>query len=143
MMAECLLFSAPMQALAAAPGGPGALLLALLDLVEGRGGDDITVPRRAAVAYLIGCGEAPHCAAALEGWIAPLLSAKAPLDPRDPQVEPRLLERLSRRLRRADGRWIGGEAARRALEARRKQARQTALRGLGLESAADAFGRRR
>ena len=117
----------------------------LIDLIGRRPAEQGAqeAPAHAALSYLIGLDSAPHCAAALEGWIAILLASKEPLDPADPQREGRLLELLGRRLRRVDGRWIGGEAARRALENRRRQFREGSLRKMGLESTADALGRRR
>ena len=145
MLGECLLFPGPLRGLFPDEPAGAALIQRLIDLTEARAldGGDGCAPEVAALRYLIGRGAAPHCAAALEGWIAPLLSAKEPLDAAEPAHEGRLLELLGRRLRRADGRWIGGEAARRALESRRRQAREAALRGMGLESTADAQGRRR
>lgn len=145
MMAECLLFPDALQALFAPRLGAGAPLERLIDLVERRPAEEGAqeAPLHAALAYLIGLDSAPHCAAALEGWIAILLASKEPLDPADPQREGRLLELLGRRLRRVDGRWIGGEAARRALENRRRRLREASLRKIGLESTADALGRRR
>ena len=149
MMAECLLFPDAMKSLFRDKPGAPPLIRRLIDLAEGRGvsgpGDPIDeeTPSYAAIAYLIGQGAAPHCAAALQGWIVPILSAKEPLDPSDPAGESRLLELIGRRLRRPDGQWIGGEAARRALENRRRRSRESALRDLGMVSAADSLNRRR
>ena len=143
MLAECCLFQESLEIFFPQISERIGMIQALADLVEGRDAAPAirTSPRLASLAKLIGLGSAPHCQAALASWLAPLVRSREPLDRNRPGKEVSLTEQLSRRLRRSDGQWIGGEAVGKAVELRRTRTREQTLRGLGMDSAADALGR--
>ena len=143
MVAECLLFGQSHAVLFRQTPNRMARIQRLADLVEGRDSAPAVrgCPSLVALAELIQQSRAPHCASVLETWLPPLIGSREPLDHTNPSKEVRLIELLSRRLQRSDGRWIGGEGVGKAFEMRRTRAREETLRGLGMDSAADALGR--
>lgn len=143
MAAECFFFAESLEIAFPGLADRISLIQALADMVEGRDTAPAVrrSPRLAALAKMISYGSAPHCQGALRSWLAPMIRGREPLDRNRPANELRLIEQLSRRLRRADGAWIGGEAVAKAVELRRARTREKTLRGLGMDSAADALGR--
>lgn len=143
MLAECLLSGESLTILFPQIVDHISLILALADLVEGRDTAPAIrrAPKLAALAKMIGLGSAPHCQSVLEAWMVPIIRGREPLDRNNPAKEVQLIDQLGRRIRRSDGSWIGGEAVAKAVELRKARTREKTLRGLGMDTAADALGR--
>lgn len=95
--------------------------------------------RLQAIGILLAAGQAPSCEQVLLERLRRELAGQAPLDRHNPHNEARCLQLLSRSLRCSNGDWLGGPAMQAALATRKRRLRDSGLRDLGLESAADAL----
>lgn len=115
-------------------------LCVLADALRGRDPDALAEPPSPLldrVGTLILHGRAPCCRAVLVERLRRTLNGAQPLDRREPKAEALLVEEITKRLRDAEGRILGGAAMEKALSHRLTRHRQTILREQGMHDIAD------
>lgn len=114
----------------------GASLAFLADFLNGRAAG-APLPVLTRIGHLMGRGHGTACREVLLDRLLAELARDTPLDRRDPDGDPKLLDAIEACLRDGQGRLLGGEAAEAAIARRRLRQHQAVLRSLGLEEQAD------
>lgn len=139
LLADMLAFADVVQELLAPQPNLGEALMRLGDVVLCRRGaaDALVSPAMKQIARLIQEGHLPLSQGALADRLLKEINADKPLDSRDPDRDPALLERLIQTLSGEDGTILGGETTHQSIERRRLRQREAILRAHGLHHIAD------